>query len=92
MKQRLQVTITGRVTGVGFRYFAMRAAAEAGVVGFVRNRGRQVEVVAEGETEQLERLLAQLRAGPPGARVDNVQSSLGPATGGFRRFDVVASS
>lgn len=92
MQQRLQATVTGRVIGVGFRYFVMRVATDIGVAGFVRNTGRQVEVVAEGEPAQLEQLLARLRVGPPSARVAHVQSSTGPATGSFRRFEMLASS
>jgi len=85
---RLHALITGRVQGVGFRYFVLREAQQLDLSGFVRNAGSQVEVVAEGEPERLERLLAQLRVGPFGARVDNVQSSYGQATGGLNGFAV----
>jgi acylphosphatase len=61
--------ISGRVQGVGFRYFAERAAREVGVSGWVRNLddGR-VEVHANGSAEQLSELEARLRMGP--ARAD----------------------
>jgi acylphosphatase len=57
--------ISGRVQGVGFRYFAERAAREAGVAGWVRNiADGRVEVHAEGTRAQIERFEASVRRGP----------------------------
>lgn len=67
--------ISGRVQGVGFRFFAQAAAAREGVYGWVRNLpDGQVEVHAEGEAEAINRFEHRLRHGPPGARVDRVDS------------------
>jgi acylphosphatase len=65
--------ITGRVQGVGFRYFAEEAAAREGVSGWVRNLpdGR-VEAAADGDAEAVERFERAIRQGPRGARVDQV--------------------
>lgn len=62
--------ISGRVQGVGFRYFAERAAQAAGVTGWARNLpdGR-VEVFANGTPRQLDDLESRLRTGPPRADV-----------------------
>ena len=62
--------ISGRVQGVGFRYFAEAAARREGVHGWVRNLpdGR-VEAEAEGDAEGVERFEIALRHGPAGARV-----------------------
>jgi acylphosphatase len=58
--------ISGRVQGVGFRYFAERAARESGVTGWARNLGDgRVEVHANGTPEQLDAFEARLRIGPP---------------------------
>jgi acylphosphatase len=66
--------ITGRVQGVGFRYFALEAAEREGLHGWVRNLpDRSVEVVAEGDAEAVDRFERRLRHGPPGARVDHVE-------------------
>ena len=63
--------ITGRVQGVGFRYFVHGAAVREGLKGWVRNlSGGAVEALAEGEPEAIERFEAQLRQGPALARVD----------------------
>lgn len=65
--------ISGRVQGVGFRFFTQAAAVREGIYGWVRNLpdGR-VEVMAEGETDAVNRFEHRLRHGPPGARVDRV--------------------
>ena len=65
--------ISGRVQGVGFRYFTEAAAAREGILGWVRNTPDGcVEVVAEGDAEALERFERSLRHGPRGARVERV--------------------
>lgn len=65
--------VSGRVQGVGYRYFAMRAADTLGITGFVRNLvdGR-VEVVGEGPEEVLAEFEEKLRQGPAFAAVDAV--------------------
>jgi len=65
--------ISGRVQGVGFRYFAQSMAAREGIHGWIRNLpGGGVEAFAEGESEALERFERAIRHGPSGARVDDV--------------------
>lgn len=71
----LSVTVYGRVQGVSFRCFVRNVARELGLNGYVCNlaSGDAVEIKAEGEKSQLDRLLEQLRAGPPGALVRKVE-------------------
>jgi acylphosphatase len=65
--------ISGRVQGVGFRYFTEASARREGILGWVRNTPDGcVEVVAEGDAEALERFERNLRHGPRGARVERV--------------------
>lgn len=81
--------ITGRVQGVGFRYFAWDAAKREGLLGTVRNMpDGSVEVVAEGDRESLDRLEWALSEGPRGARVDHVDREVGPPTGRFVDFSM----
>jgi acylphosphatase len=57
--------ISGRVQGVGYRYFAEKCAHEHGVKGWVRNAADgSVEITAAGETDDLERFLVRLKRGP----------------------------
>lgn len=85
----LQATIGGRVQGVFFRAFVSRLARSLGLVGYVRNLPNgEVEVVAEGEREPLEKLLARLRIGTPEARVDNVDCHWSGFSGRFTLFQI----
>lgn len=65
--------------GVGYRFFAERAAADLGLKGYVRNLpdGR-VEVYAAGNEQSLDHLGEQLREGPRAARVDGVDQQDAP--------------
>ena len=71
--------VTGRVQGVGFRWFVEREAAILGITGWVRNRDNgSVEVMATGTREHLASLHKRLREGPRAARVDDVAVSPAP--------------
>jgi acylphosphatase len=86
---RLQAVVEGRVQGVGFRYFVEEQAMMLELKGWVRNRwDGSVEVVAEGERQTLEKLLAALRRGPRASAVTEVQVMWLPATGEFTQFYV----
>jgi len=66
--------VSGRVQGVGYRYFVAREAERLGVAGFVRNLpdGR-VEVVAEGTDDAMAGLEARLNEGPSFSSVSHVE-------------------
>lgn len=73
---RRRVLVDGRVQGVFFRDTCRRLAQQAGVSGWARNRADgAVEVLLEGETEAVERLVDWCRVGPPGALVTGVKVS-----------------
>jgi acylphosphatase len=66
--------VCGRVQGVGYRWFAQRAAAELGLTGYTRNLddGR-VEVYAAGPEDKLSELAGKLHHGPRWADVRGVE-------------------
>lgn len=68
--------VSGRVQGVGFRYWTSGKARHLGLVGWVRNRrdGR-VEILAYGEKSALDLLGRDLESGPSGAKVETVQEA-----------------
>jgi len=67
--------ISGRVQGVGFRFFTEASASREGIEGWARNLSDgRVEVAAQGEAESIDRFERALRHGPPGARVDDVET------------------
>ena len=69
MTIRKIVRYSGRVQGVGFRYTAQHMAAGYAVAGHVRNLpDGDVELVAEGEADEVERFLAAV-AGRMGANI-----------------------
>jgi acylphosphatase len=78
--------ISGRVQGVGFRYFVQREASRLNLNGWVRNLADgSVEVYAAGARDRLDKLAAALRSGPPLAEVTHVEESAAPpeALSGF---------
>lgn len=88
MRVARRFLVSGRVQGVGFRYFAQDAARREGLQGWVRNLddGR-VEALAEGEAESVDRFEMALHRGPSHARVEHVLVDGHEATGthhGFR--------
>ncbi len=88
MKRRLVALVSGRVQGVGYRAFARRKAEELGLSGYAENLpdGR-VEVVAEGEEEDLQLFLEFLKRGPRLAQVEAVDTTWAEPAG-LRGFHV----
>ncbi len=85
----LSATVYGHVQGVFFRAFVSRQALLLGLSGYVRNLPRgEVEVRAEGERNKLEELLQRLKAGPPGARVERVETQWSEWQGCSPHFEV----
>ncbi len=86
---RLEAVVRGRVQGVGYRYFVLDRALDLGVSGWVANESDgSVRCRAEGTRVALERLLDALREGPPGARVDRIETTWSVGTGDLGRFQV----
>ena len=74
--QARRFLVTGRVQGVGVRWFVEREAHLLGIAGWVRNNADgRVEVHAQGTSKQLFHLRARLEQGPRAARVDHVEES-----------------
>jgi len=86
----VRITAYGYVQGVFFRAFASERATELGLTGYVLNLpdGEAVEVNAEGERKQLEKLIDYLRVGPPAAKVEKVVTKWSKYTGGYSGFSI----
>ena len=68
-----QVTIRGRVQGVGYRYWVEQQAMTFGVEGWVRNRrDGSVEALFAGPVDVVTDMVERCRRGPSSARVDAV--------------------
>jgi acylphosphatase len=73
MRVARRFVVSGRVQGVGFRWFVEHTARAEGIRGWVANlENGTVEVRADAEAETMARFESKLRQGPPGARVDRV--------------------
>jgi len=92
MKARVHVFVSGRVQGVFFRDHTRRWAVSLALTGWVRNMGDgRVEVLAEGEKERLEDLVARLRLGPPMAVVEDAEAAWEDFRGEFDTFRIAWS-
>jgi len=81
--------ITGDVQGVGFRFFAQRAAARHQVVGFVKNlNDGRVEALAEGPAESVEAFKHELATGPRFSSVDQIEEINLDPTGVYSSFRI----
>jgi acylphosphatase len=89
--KRIQALVSGRVHGVGYRYFAVHAAKRLGLPGTVRNLPTgDVEVIAEGDEALLGELIDELRTGPSTAGVREVQVAWGAPEGRLISFTAVS--
>lgn len=74
MIKQIRIRVSGLVQGVGFRFFTHRQAQKLGLVGYVKNLDNgEVEIVAQGDSEQISKLTEWLeQGGPVSARITNI--------------------
>jgi acylphosphatase len=81
--------ISGEVQGVGYRFFAQRAAAKHQVVGYVRNRpDGTVEALAEGPVNNVESFKHDLATGPQWSVVQQVEEINLEPSGTYSSFRI----
>ena len=69
----VNIKITGKVQGVGFRYFVLRQAQELDINGWVSNKPNgDVEALAQGDKEDLDQFIAKVKQGSAFSRVEDV--------------------
>lgn len=87
--KQVGLVVRGRVQGVFFRASAQREAKRLGISGWVKNRADgSVELLAEGEEEDLKELIAWANKGPSAARVERVDVRWRGFTGEFFDFRI----
>lgn len=70
----ITITVSGKVQGVYYRQSTKETATALGITGEVKNLlDGSVYIVATGTKEQLDKLIAWCRQGPPKARVTGVE-------------------
>jgi acylphosphatase len=84
------ITIKGRVQGVFFRRNAQQKADELNITGWVKNmEDDTVEIVAQGEENELQQFIEWCKEGPSKAIVENVEIKEKETDKSFRRFSIV---
>ena len=89
-KKHLDITISGRVQGVGFRYSARQKARNLGLMGFVKNtHDGSVYIEVEGEPGNIKEFVYWCNQGPSSARVKTVDTSEANVKN-FKTFEIKA--
>ena len=89
-QKRIHVVVRGRVQGVFFRASAQREAKRLGLTGWAKNRNDgAVEMVVEGDEDNVKDFLAWSQHGPSTARVEKVETRWRSYTGEFADFKIV---
>jgi len=73
MVKHINIKISGRVWGIGFRFCAYEKFVDLGLAGKAENTQDGVLVDAEGPEEKLEELIKWCHTGPSGAKIDKVE-------------------
>ena len=70
-----KVLLSGRVQGVGFRYFTESVASKYGINGYIGNTiDKKVEIVAQGEDEELKQFFEEIKKGPAFSIITDVKT------------------
>jgi len=86
-KVSVDITVSGRVQGVGYRFFTESLAARLGVNGWSMNMpDGSVTAEVEGDREAVEKFVAELKDGPRAARVAEVSVTWKPYQGRYNNF------
>ncbi|OGL44256.1 MAG: acylphosphatase [Candidatus Schekmanbacteria bacterium RBG_16_38_10] len=87
---RVRAIVKGIVQGVGYRYFAVREAVKLGLNGYVKNLyDGNVETVAEGEREEIDKFILRLKKGPSLSRVTAIEVTWENCKGEYKGFDII---
>lgn len=90
MKRAVKIEITGTVQGVFFRQFIAENAVKLGLKGFVRNLDNgDVEVIAEGETDSILKMIEICKQGPKHSQIKNVKVEERKYEGDFKEFKIL---
>ncbi|SNS71067.1 Hydrogenase maturation protein, carbamoyltransferase HypF [Granulicella rosea] len=90
--ERLRITLQGAVQGVGFRPTVYRLAEKMRLTGWVRNTDAGLEIEIEGDAEQVNVFVLQLRAATPSAAVIAKEETFRVAPRGGSGFEILPSA
>lgn len=85
----IHVLITGSVQGIGFRQFVKSQANKLDIKGWVKNLpDRRVEVILQGRTEDVDKMILLCRKGPFLAEVKDIKIEIMPDQE-FEAFEII---
>ncbi|MCX8178239.1 MAG: acylphosphatase [Candidatus Aenigmarchaeota archaeon] len=88
--KRVHVFVSGRVQGVNFRWFTKTVAEKLDIKGWVKNlNDGRVEIIAEGDDEEIENFLNYVKKGPILARVDEIDVREQDYKNEFKEFSII---
>lgn len=91
MEAGCKITVSGKVTNVGFRFFTVGTARELGISGWVKNtENGEVKILAEGERKAIEKLIEWAKKGPPLSKVDKVEVEWQNLSEEFSSFEMIS--
>lgn len=87
--ERVHILVSGRVQGVFFRANTQETALRLGITGWVMNTADgNVEIVAEGESDRIEKFTTWCHKGPSGSNVTDVRVETEEYEGNLNTFDI----
>jgi acylphosphatase len=87
--RRADILVKGEVQGVGYRDVVFKIARKLKIVGFVENtKPYDVRIIAEGEKENLDKFIEQIKIEEHPILVDEVDVTFEESTGEFEYFEV----
>lgn len=86
---QLHIIVSGKVQGVGFRYFSQIKAVQYGVTGWAKNLADgSVEIVALGSKDQLDPFIEDLRIGNPFSKINHIEITESETTENYHSFTI----
>jgi len=86
---QLKIVVSGKVQGVGYRYFTQMKAVQFGITGWVRNRqDGTVEMLTTGTRENLDLFIEEIRRGNPFSTVDQIDINEIEAEENYKSFTI----
>ncbi|SEM94950.1 acylphosphatase [Mesobacillus persicus] len=86
---QLKIVVSGKVQGVGYRYFTQMKALQFGITGWVRNReDGTVEMLTTGTKETLDLFIEEIRRGNPFSTVDQIDINETEAEENYKSFAI----
>lgn len=86
---QLHIIVSGKVQGIGFRYFSQIKAVQYGVTGWAKNLADgSVEIVALGSKDQLDPFIEDLRIGNPFSKINHIEITESETTENYHSFTI----